>query len=540
MLGPLVFVKLKAAEEALRAGRLEEAYEQVASGEIREHKRAQAVLAGLADAFLARAREHEKAGRYAEALLDLNRAAASGAGPAQVAELRQWVVGVAEREHNLEQARRRQIEAAKQRIDAGSLDGGREILADLDVANTQVQRLAEQADLRERAAERSLADARRFVQVGQFGPACRSLEAARVQNPKADGLLEMEAEIVHGVIDRVREALGAGRLETGAELLAQLGEVGRGLPERSEWERILDDIRTAAQAVSNADWATARRVTLRLKTRLPDAEWVAQAAEQLERIDDLVTAVHAGPLGAVRVGEVRSPFGPPSLKDGAFGPAHAEETEMMPRSGQEPPRQAPPAVRVGPSTRWQLFVDGAGTFLMIARHRVTIGRAGSDAVADIALPADLASIHAEIARIDDDYFLFAPHPVRVNGRPVTQRLLEDGDRIELSPRARPTFRLPSRRSASAVLDLGGSLRLAGDVRRVILFDRHATMGPGPANHIVVPGAYGMVAIFERAGNLCVRPTSDRGAESPGAEALVLADGAPVELAGMRMVMRVQS
>jgi len=524
MLGPLVFVKLKAAEEALRAGRLEEAYEQVASGEMREHKRAQAVLAGLADAFLARAREHEKAGRYAEALLDLNRAAASGAGPAQVAELRRWVVGVAEREQNLEQARRRQIEAAKQRIDAGSLDGGREMLADLDAANTQVQRLAEQADLRERAAERSLADARRFVQVEQFGPACRSLEAARVQNPKADGLLEMEAEIVHGVIDRVREALGAGRLETGAELLAQLGEVGRGLPERSEWERILDDIRTAARAVSNADWATARRVTLRLKTRLPDARWIVEAAEKLDRLDELATAIHAGPLGV-------------SL-EASEPDATAEPTLSLPRPPAGRPAAKLPELAAGPGARWQLFVDGAGTFLMITRHRVTIGRAGSDAVADIALPADLASIHAEIARIDDDYFLFAPHPVRVNGRPVTQRLLEDGDRIELSPRARPTFRLPSRRSASAVLDLGGSLRLAGDVRRVILFDRHATMGPGPANHIVVPGAYGMVAIFERAGNLCVRPTSDRGAESPGAEAFVLADGAPVEVAGIRMVLKV--
>ncbi len=149
--------------------------------------------------------------------------------------------------------------------------------------------------------------------------------------------------------------------------------------------------------------------------------------------------------------------------------------------------------------------------------------------------ADVSGIHAEIARVDDDYFLFARKPLQVNGRLTGQRLLEDGDRIELTRHARLMFRLPSRRSATAVLDLGGSLRLAGDVRRVVLFARHATIGPGPANHIVAPGA-ATLAIFERAGNLYARATSERGAEAQSGEARLLADGSPVELSGMRVVV----
>ncbi|MGB9626908.1 MAG: hypothetical protein ACPMAQ_18805, partial [Phycisphaerae bacterium] len=67
--------------------------------------------------------------------------------------------------------------------------------------------------------------------------------------------------------------------------------------------------------------------------------------------------------------------------------------------------------------------------------------------------------------------------------------------------------------------------------------RHATMGPGPGHHIVVPGAYGGVALFERAGRLYVRPTGGRGAEQTTGESVLLRDGSPVEVAGMRMVAK---
>jgi tetratricopeptide (TPR) repeat protein len=538
MPGPSVSARLKAAEQAVAAGRLDEAHELLNATDLREHPRGAEVRGRLAEALLTRVRAHEEAGRYAEALQDLDRAAEAGARPEQVAALREWVRGVASREQNADRAHRRQVEAARDRIDAGSLMAGREILGDLDAADTQVQRLQREVEERERTAERLLTEARRLLEAGQFGPACRTLERARSENPRAAALLELEAQITRGALDQIRSATEAGRLDTAADLLGQLGDVGRNLPERSEWERTLAEVRSAIDAAGRADWEAAKRAVLRLKTRLPEAQWLSQAAEQLSQIDELVTAVLAGPLGV--------PLQP------SEGRGRTQDTVVLPRANAEravrPPRDHVVPERthyienaVAATGKWQLLVDGAGSFLVLCQDRVTIGRAGGgDAEADIALMADISGIHAEIARIEDDYFLFARKPLLVNGRTVSQRLLEDGDRIELSRHARLTFRLPSRRSASAVLELGGSQRLAGDVRRVVLFDRYATMGPGAGNHIVVPGAYGSAAVFERAGRLCVRPMGDHGPEQSSGQAVALVDGEPVEAAGIRMAIRVQS
>ena len=47
MLSRLLFVRLKAAENALRDGRLDEAYRLATASDIREHRRGAAVLAAL-------------------------------------------------------------------------------------------------------------------------------------------------------------------------------------------------------------------------------------------------------------------------------------------------------------------------------------------------------------------------------------------------------------------------------------------------------------------------------------------------------------
>ena len=52
MLSQLLFVRLRAAEKALRAGRLNEAYRLATAPDIREHRRGAAVLAKLAEKLL--------------------------------------------------------------------------------------------------------------------------------------------------------------------------------------------------------------------------------------------------------------------------------------------------------------------------------------------------------------------------------------------------------------------------------------------------------------------------------------------------------
>ena len=152
--------------------------------------------------------------------------------------------------------------------------------------------------------------------------------------------------------------------------------------------------------------------------------------------------------------------------------------------------------------RLLVSVDAGGSYLLVRSTRVTIGRAGTGSTADVPVLADVSDRHLEIARVGEDYFLFAKHPVEIGGQRVTQKLLQDGDRIRVGRRGRLTFRQPSRMSASAILDLGEGLRTVHDVRRVILFDRHALIGPHRRCHIAAKGAE--MTLFERGGQLFLR------------------------------------
>ncbi|MFQ5496053.1 MAG: hypothetical protein ACE5EX_11810, partial [Phycisphaerae bacterium] len=95
MLSRLLTVRLKAAENALRDGRIDEAYRLATAADIREHRRGAAVLAALAERFLERARNHYRADRFTEALIDLDRAETGGVLKEDIAELRDHVRTVA-------------------------------------------------------------------------------------------------------------------------------------------------------------------------------------------------------------------------------------------------------------------------------------------------------------------------------------------------------------------------------------------------------------------------------------------------------------
>ena len=77
MFGRLTLVRLKAAENALKDGRLDEAYRLATAEDLRDHRRAQKVLVKAAKKFVARAKAHFDAGLYDRGLADLDKAAAA-------------------------------------------------------------------------------------------------------------------------------------------------------------------------------------------------------------------------------------------------------------------------------------------------------------------------------------------------------------------------------------------------------------------------------------------------------------------------------
>ncbi len=138
-----------------------------------------------------------------------------------------------------------------------------------------------------------------------------------------------------------------------------------------------------------------------------------------------------------------------------------------------------------------------------------------------------------MARVDDDYFLFGVKEVEVGGNKTQHQLLRDGDRVVLGKKAKFTFRLPSRKSPSAVLELSDTTKMPNDVRRIVLFHQHATVGNGPTAHILCRHAGTPLVVFERSGQLWIRQQSD-GHVDTGAKALRL--GEPVEIGGVSLVL----
>src|SRR5215471_14494585 len=71
-------VGLKAAQVALENGRLDEAFGRLLQPNVRNQRQAQKLIEELAGPLLARARLHAQAGRYADAIADLDRLDAIG------------------------------------------------------------------------------------------------------------------------------------------------------------------------------------------------------------------------------------------------------------------------------------------------------------------------------------------------------------------------------------------------------------------------------------------------------------------------------
>lgn len=136
------------------------------------------------------------------------------------------------------------------------------------------------------------------------------------------------------------------------------------------------------------------------------------------------------------------------------------------------------------SRRLLLWVDGVGTYLILTSDRVSVGRAGASSHPDIALAADIAGYHADIVRVEDDYFLLAPRePAKVDGAAVERKLLASGNVIELGPRCQMTFQLPTAMSATAVLSLHRGQRIEGDARKIILLKEHLVIGSKGKCHV---------------------------------------------------------
>lgn len=517
MFGRLFASRLKAAENALRQGRLDEAYRIATAPDLREDRRGAAVLRKLTDKFIERAREHFAADRFSEALRDLEHAETGGVSRERISELREQISTVAAEVARQDHSRRDRLAQARRRVAEGSLAAGQRILDAASTGDSEAAKMKRDIEMRDQEASEVFAQAQRLIHDGQWVAAVERFAKAKAIDPHDPACVRLEGELCAKVLDGARRSIKEGRVERAADELACLGELGKALPVRREVEEMLRLVKQAGDALRGGDCDGARQSVMRLRHLAPKVDWVRQTAQQLATVDEILTALRAGPLGAFE-------HATPAAAPPPVGPTKLAETVALgstQRTGGLPDRLL-------------LLVDGGGSYLLLRNDRVSIGRAATSNPADIAIFADLAERHANVARVEDDYFLFSSHEVEVGGKSAGHHLLQDGQRVVLGRKAKFTFRLPSRKSPSATIDLSDTSKLPHDVRRVVLFTQNATIGCGKGFHIHCQMARNPLVLFERGGELwaCL---SGRGRAAPDAIRVEL--GKTIEIDGVSMVAK---
>lgn len=498
MFGAWFYSKLRSAEQALREGRLDDAYRLAADRQLGVAGRADTLRADVARGLTVRARVRAQEARHREALDDLERARQLGHLDADGEALRARVLDELRDEHLYSEKQQDAVREAARHLEAGRLETGRGFVNQIE-DRRQREQLREKLDARVNRAQALLEQAGEALRNGNVLAAVRVWCDAVTRYGRDRDSQEFGVRLSGQLRDLAMEQLRAGRLDRFCAAIEE-GEALREIdPALTECAQIAEILRAAASSLGQRDFVRLREALLRLSATAGPGDWLRELLDTVGAVCAAQDRLLASPLAALQL----------LPRGGAVRPL-ADETKNTDRPPAEPRAMnrteedpAGEAAAVG-SGRLLVLVDAAGSFLLAGGSTLRIGRAGGSARVDVPIPADIASHHADIVRAEDDYFLIAHGPAAINHRPVTRALLRDGDRVVLGTQGRFTFHKPSTKSSSATLRLAERCRLAQDVSQIVLFADTCMVGPQPSCHVQTRDNQTRLVLFERGGRLFAR------------------------------------
>jgi hypothetical protein len=473
------FLRVKQAQCALADGRLDEAHQLLSRDSVRSHRHGQRLATKLVKAYVKRGEAHLKAGRLPEALADCGKAGSIGGHGPEVAELRLRVVAEMETKRREVDKREVTLGAARQHAREGFLSRGLAMLQQVHGDSAAIEQAQIEMDLHRAKADAAIERGLSALDREDWAAAGHHLAEARRLRPYDARVEALAGRLSKEAVARVRKALDQGRVDTAESLLRVAAPaVGDNLQVR-ELRDIVADIATASAALEHGDARSAGLILHRVKAQLPGAKWVNEAIGLAEKIVTSRDALAAGPLGRISDGyasAARSANPRPTIP--AAG-ALSDTPIVYDRGGLD----AMNGSRDVLPKQFLIQVDGCGAALATCEGTVTIGPVSSKDRPDIGLMADPAAPTVTIRRVQDDYFIRSERAVKVNGKAMNETLLNNGDKVELSPRCLFKFRMPHAASTTAVLELTGTRLVRGDVKRVVLLDKQLVVGAGPACHV---------------------------------------------------------
>jgi hypothetical protein len=134
-----------------------------------------------------------------------------------------------------------------------------------------------------------------------------------------------------------------------------------------------------------------------------------------------------------------------------------------------------------PASRWRLWVDGSGGYLLLTGNRWTLGGVSDRAEADIRVRADWPRLAGRIEREAGDYFWCDMY--HKGSIPKDRTLVTHGQQLPIPGSASVKLIQPSPLTATAILDLAAPHRFDEHIDCVILVDETLLIGPSAECHV---------------------------------------------------------
>ncbi len=359
-----------------------------------------------------------------------------------------------------------------------------------------------------------------------YAGAWHDLQQARDLAGQSDAWLRTERRIALLALTSVEPALCSGEFATA---IRKLGDLKTVLPtdivrDSQEAARNVESAHNLARRGKLAEADEQLQAALRLRP-----EWsslVARRAElksQQSQLRQQSEALHKAMLEkqwneALLLADQLLALAPDyrlarEAKQKAWAQAGANMTDSRPHAEtQYWPHQvvrtaalqlATPRETAG--TRFLLWVDAVGGYLVCLADEIWLGQAGAGN--DIAVPilAELSRKHAKLRRVEGGYVLEGVHPVSMDGKLLTgKRLLTDGDEFELGRGVRLRFRQPHALSATARLEFVSRHRTQPGCNAILLMAESCVLGKQWQDHVLCRDWEHEVILFRQGDDLFCR------------------------------------
>ncbi|HLU37953.1 MAG TPA: FHA domain-containing protein [Planctomycetota bacterium] len=326
--------------------------------------------------------------------------------------------------------------------------------------------------------------------------AAREVVALRSELLGVDRLDARLLEAFDAVAGRCETEVAAGRLRTALRGADALGVLALALPAEAQRvaalraqvarasEAAADAVRAGRQALAENDVAAAESALDLAQRWSSDADEVASFARELDEL-----RARLGQIAEVQAIAARRDYARAQQKLAGMSPTPAAlRTRIFDLKRSLAQAQ-------GLDAGFILRVDEGGEYLVLRRDSITIGNL-RDGRADLALLANIAGQHARVQRRMsfhggmEDRIIAERGSVTVNGQPVREHRLRDGDEICLGGNLKFGYRLPSGRSLTALLRVYGGFQVRGTDKILLLKDRgrdgSILIGNSKDAHVPVP------------------------------------------------------